>query len=116
MRPLIAGNWKMNTDLNQGVDLVLKLRELVKGHTPPEPSSRGQPHRPLCTGHLLGEKRGLYRRGLRGDARLCRVQVCDYRTLRAPPVLRGDRRDSKQKGHGGPEARLAAPRVRWAGP
>jgi triosephosphate isomerase len=33
MRPLIAGNWKMNTDLKQGVDLVLKLRELVKGHT-----------------------------------------------------------------------------------
>jgi triosephosphate isomerase len=33
MRPLIAGNWKMNTDLNQGVDLVLRLRDLVKGHT-----------------------------------------------------------------------------------
>jgi triosephosphate isomerase len=33
MRPLIAGNWKMNTDLKQGVDLVLKLRDLVKGHT-----------------------------------------------------------------------------------
>lgn len=30
MRPLIAGNWKMNTDLNQGVELVLKLRDLVK--------------------------------------------------------------------------------------
>ena len=31
MRPLIAGNWKMNTDLKQGVDLVLKIRDLVKG-------------------------------------------------------------------------------------
>jgi len=33
MRPLIAGNWKMNTDLKQGVDLVLKIRDLVKGHS-----------------------------------------------------------------------------------
>jgi len=31
MRPLIAGNWKMNTVIHDGVDLVLKLRELVKG-------------------------------------------------------------------------------------
>lgn len=29
--PLIAGNWKMNTDIHQGVELVLKLRELTKG-------------------------------------------------------------------------------------
>ncbi len=29
--PLIAGNWKMNTDISAGVGLVLKLRELVKG-------------------------------------------------------------------------------------
>lgn len=31
MRPLIAGNWKMNTVIHEGVDLVLKLRELVRG-------------------------------------------------------------------------------------
>jgi triosephosphate isomerase len=29
--PLIAGNWKMNTNIQQGVALVLKLRELIKG-------------------------------------------------------------------------------------
>jgi triosephosphate isomerase len=29
--PLIAGNWKMNTDIHEGVDLFLKLRELIKG-------------------------------------------------------------------------------------
>lgn len=29
--PLIAGNWKMHTDIHQGADLVLKLRELTKG-------------------------------------------------------------------------------------
>lgn len=32
MRPLIAGNWKMNTDLHQGAELVFKLRELLKNH------------------------------------------------------------------------------------
>lgn len=31
LRPLIAGNWKMNTTVNQGADLVMKLRELLKG-------------------------------------------------------------------------------------
>jgi len=31
MLPLIAGNWKMNTDVCQGDALVLKLRELIKG-------------------------------------------------------------------------------------
>lgn len=31
MRPLIAGNWKMNTTIHEGVELVLKLRELVMG-------------------------------------------------------------------------------------
>ncbi|MBI5588214.1 MAG: triose-phosphate isomerase [Deltaproteobacteria bacterium] len=31
MRPLIAGNWKMNTVIHDGVDLVLKLRDLIKG-------------------------------------------------------------------------------------
>lgn len=31
LRPLIAGNWKMNTTVNQGTDLVMKLRELIKG-------------------------------------------------------------------------------------
>ncbi len=30
-KPLIAGNWKMNTTVNEGADLVLKLRELIKG-------------------------------------------------------------------------------------
>jgi triosephosphate isomerase len=30
-KPLIAGNWKMNTDIHEGVELVLKLRELIKG-------------------------------------------------------------------------------------
>ncbi len=29
--PLIAGNWKMNNLIHQGVELVLKLRELTKG-------------------------------------------------------------------------------------
>lgn len=29
--PLIAGNWKMNTTIPQGVAMVMKLRELVKG-------------------------------------------------------------------------------------
>ncbi|MBI5810270.1 MAG: triose-phosphate isomerase [Deltaproteobacteria bacterium] len=29
--PLIAGNWKMNTTVHEGVELVIKLRELVKG-------------------------------------------------------------------------------------
>lgn len=31
LTPLIAGNWKMNTGIHQGADLVLKLRELIKG-------------------------------------------------------------------------------------
>ncbi|MFQ5735621.1 MAG: triose-phosphate isomerase [Thermodesulfobacteriota bacterium] len=31
IKPLIAGNWKMHTTVNEGVDLVLKLREHVKG-------------------------------------------------------------------------------------
>ncbi|MFQ5442345.1 MAG: triose-phosphate isomerase [Thermodesulfobacteriota bacterium] len=31
LKPLIAGNWKMNTTVNEGADLVLKLRELIKG-------------------------------------------------------------------------------------
>jgi triosephosphate isomerase (TIM) len=30
-KPLIAGNWKMNMVINQGVDLVMRLRELIKG-------------------------------------------------------------------------------------
>ncbi|MDO8426975.1 MAG: triose-phosphate isomerase [Deltaproteobacteria bacterium] len=29
--PLIAGNWKMNTTIHQGVDMVIKLRELLRG-------------------------------------------------------------------------------------
>jgi triosephosphate isomerase len=28
-RPLIAGNWKMNTTLTEGVELIMKLRELI---------------------------------------------------------------------------------------
>lgn len=31
LTPLIAGNWKMHTNIRQGADLVLKLRELTKG-------------------------------------------------------------------------------------
>lgn len=31
LKPLIAGNWKMNNTIPQGVDLVMKLRELVRG-------------------------------------------------------------------------------------
>ncbi len=31
LKPLIAGNWKMHTTVNQGVELALKLRERVKG-------------------------------------------------------------------------------------
>ena len=31
MKPLIAGNWKMHTTINEGADLILKLRERVKG-------------------------------------------------------------------------------------
>lgn len=31
LRPLIAGNWKMHNTISQSVDLVLKLRELIKG-------------------------------------------------------------------------------------
>jgi triosephosphate isomerase len=30
LRPLIAGNWKMNNKIAQGVELVMKLREFVK--------------------------------------------------------------------------------------
>lgn len=30
LKPLIAGNWKMNTTIRQGDGLVLKLRELIK--------------------------------------------------------------------------------------
>jgi len=30
-KPLIAGNWKMNMVINQGVELVMRLRELIKG-------------------------------------------------------------------------------------
>ncbi len=30
-KPLIAGNWKMNTTIDQGAQLVMKLRELLKG-------------------------------------------------------------------------------------
>ena len=30
-RPLIAGNWKMHTTIDEGVELVMKLRELLKG-------------------------------------------------------------------------------------
>ncbi len=29
-KPLIAGNWKMNTTVHEGADLVIKLRELIK--------------------------------------------------------------------------------------
>ncbi|MBI5491975.1 MAG: triose-phosphate isomerase [Deltaproteobacteria bacterium] len=36
LKPLIAGNWKMNTTVHQGVDLVIKLRELLKGADPDE--------------------------------------------------------------------------------
>ncbi len=31
MTPLIAGNWKMNTTVHQGAELVIRLRELLKG-------------------------------------------------------------------------------------
>ncbi len=30
-RPLIAGNWKMHTTIQEGVELVIKLRELLRG-------------------------------------------------------------------------------------
>lgn len=30
-KPLIAGNWKMNTVIHPGVDLIMRLRELLKG-------------------------------------------------------------------------------------
>lgn len=35
-KPLIAGNWKMNTDIHQGVELIFKLRELIKDYDPVE--------------------------------------------------------------------------------
>ncbi len=31
VKPLIAGNWKMNTTIQEGAELVVKLRELIKG-------------------------------------------------------------------------------------
>ena len=30
-KPLIAGNWKMNTTVNGGAELVIRLRELIRG-------------------------------------------------------------------------------------
>ena len=80
MRPLIAGNWKMNTDLNQGVDLVLKLRELVKGHTqvdcviaPPFTAIHhlshllADSHIDLCAQDIFWEKNGAYTGEVSGE-------------------------------------------------
>lgn len=80
MRPLIAGNWKMNTDLNQGVDLVLRLRDLIKGYTqvdcviaPPFTSIHhlshllADSHIDLCGQDIFWEKNGAYTGEVSGD-------------------------------------------------
>ena len=61
----------------------------------------GRPERPLR------RQRRLHRRALRGDAGAERRGVCDHRPLRAPSVLRRDRRHGEPAGagrrEGGPE-------------
>lgn len=72
-KPLIAGNWKMNTVINQGVDLVMRLRELIKGIdavevvvAPPFTSIYHLSHLvadspiKLCGQNLFWEKNGAY--------------------------------------------------------
>jgi triosephosphate isomerase len=73
LRPLIAGNWKMHTSINEGVELVIRLRELLKGYdeadvviAPPFTSlyhlSHLIPDTPfrLCGQNLFWEKSGAY--------------------------------------------------------
>ena len=80
MRPLIAGNWKMNTDLKQGVDLVLALRELVKGHdsvdcviAPPFTAIHHLSHLlagsgiEMCAQDIFWEKSGAYTGEISGE-------------------------------------------------
>jgi triosephosphate isomerase (TIM) len=80
MRPLIAGNWKMNTDLKQGVDLVLALRELLKGHdsvdcviAPPFTAIHHLSHLlagsgiEMCAQDIFWEKSGAYTGEISGE-------------------------------------------------
>lgn len=80
LRPLIAGNWKMNTTIHEGVELVLKLRELLKGAdnaeiliAPPfthiyhlSPLIADSPMR-LCAQNLFWEKSGAYTGEISGE-------------------------------------------------
>lgn len=73
LKPLVAGNWKMHTTVNEGVELVLKLRERVKGVdaveillAPPFTSLHHISHIiadspiKLCAQNLHWEKQGAY--------------------------------------------------------
>ncbi|MBI5642002.1 MAG: triose-phosphate isomerase [Deltaproteobacteria bacterium] len=89
LRPLIAGNWKMNTNIHQGVELVIRLRELLKGVdavevllAPPFTSIYHLSHLVadspirLCGQNLFWEKSGAFTGEISGD--MLKTAGCDY--------------------------------------
>src|SRR3989338_4955478 len=87
--PLIAGNWKMHTTVNQGAEFVIRLRELIKGVTdvdiviaPPFPSLYHISHLiadspiRLSAQNLFWEERGAYTGEV--SAEMLKAAGCSY--------------------------------------
>lgn len=87
--PLIAGNWKMHTTVNQGAEFVIRLRELIKGVTdveiviaPPFPSLHHISHLiadspiRLSAQNLFWEEKGAYTGEV--SAEMLKAAGCSY--------------------------------------
>ena len=112
-RPLIAGNWKMYKTVAEAVALAARARGAASAPARRRGGRRAALHRArrrgrgrcraapigLAAQNMHCRDRGrLHRRGLARDAQGRRLHPRHPRPLRAPPVLRRDRRGRREEG------------------
>ena len=129
-KPMMAGNWKMNHNHLEAIQVVQKLvvpaREeglrRRRGRRVPgvhraalgadDDRRRPHPDRARRAELPLRERGRVHRRGQPADAREAEREVRDRRALRAARAVRRDRRDRRQEAARGARRRHATDRVR----
>ena len=120
VRPLVAGNWKMN-GLTASLAEIEAMRAAVDAGEAGRRRTRGLPAGTLIAaapprssraarcarraGLQPARQRRLHRRHFRADAQGCRRDLCHRRPFRAPHLSSRDRRRRARQGGGGAEGR-----------
>ena len=128
-KPLMAGNWKMNHNHLEAIQVVQKLSYRLDDKDYDTSTSLCVPRSPRCvpcrrrskaTGSrsvsarrtVIGSRGRVHRRGERTDAREAQCEVRDRRAFRTARDVRRHRRDRRQETARGTRGRDDADRVR----